>query len=234
MPSNVFALVAILVGATLVIIVLLQTNGSVASPCNPKNGVGYASKEPCEVCRQGEGCFNAIPLVERAQSAASRGDLVGAISAMEQAVTVINSHRLGRIQRWDNLAELYCLHALEVRDAAHAAALRRDGLAMLAEFRCGIRIKTGATACALPGERSEASEELTAWGRVPNPALTPMCFRSLCESGFQNDSESEFVDRASAEARADWDSHFEEMDDITEDAANADDIEQLCRREGAR
>jgi hypothetical protein len=214
------------------LVIWVTGEGVVANACNPKNNLGYVSKEPCEVCVSGEGCFNAIPMVERAQRAASAGDLVQAISTMEDAMRIINGHRLGRIQRWDNLAELYCLRAAEEPDRVRADDFRRDGLAMIAEFRCGVRVQTGATACAL-SNGPDASGASTAWGLVPNPALSPMCYESLCERGFQNDNEYEFPDPTDAAARSDWDSHYEEMDDVSVDAANLGEIEQLCRRGSA-
>lgn len=220
---------AVILVAAIGAVAALTLSATAARTCNPKNRLGYVSKEPCEICVAGEGCFNAIPMIEQAQTAAANGDLAAAISTMERAVRVINSHRLGRIQRWDNLAELYCLRAAEEPDKARADLLRRDGLAMIAEFRCGVRIQTGATTCALPSVLSSTSAS-SAWGLVPNPRLTPMCYESACQRGFQSDDEEEFGDSDVAADRADWESHYEEMDEIAVDARNVDEIEQLCQR----
>jgi hypothetical protein len=230
--ARVLGLVVVVSGALGAVAVFVppptgETTG--ARLCSPKNRLGYVSKEPCETCVSGEGCFNAIPMIERAQTRAASGDLEGAIAKMEEAVRVINSHRLGRVQRWDNLAELYCLRAAEEPDQARAVALRRDGLAMIAEFRCGVRIQQRLSTCALANADGELGTP-SAWGFVPNPALTPLCYEAVCERGFQNDGEQEFTDPDAATARADWESHYEEMDDIAEDAANLGEIEQLCRR----
>lgn len=218
---------AIVAGAAAALVISFSGEGNVVSACNPKNDFGYVSKEPCEVCVPGEGCFNAIPLIERAQREASGGKLAQAIATMEDAVRIINSHRLGRIQRWDNLAELYCLRAAEVSERDAAEALRRDGLAMIAEFRCGVRVQTGVTPCGLPDASGDGPS------LVPNPTLTPMCYASLCERGFQRDNENEFPDSIAAAERFDWDSHYEEAGAISEDAANVDEIERLCRRGAA-
>lgn len=215
---------AIAVASAAVLIFLFTGERNVVSACNPKNNIGYVSREPCEVCVPGEGCFNAIPMVERAQREASGGNLVQAIATMEDAVRIINSHRLGRIQRWDNLAELYCLRAAEVSERSAAEALRHDGLAMIAEFRCGVRVQTGVTPCGLPDASGDGPS------LVPNPTLTPMCYASLCERGFQRDNENEFHDPVVVEERFDWDSHYEEAGDSSVDAANVNEIEQLCRR----
>lgn len=149
---------------------------------------------------------------------------------MEEAVRLINQHRLGRIQRWDNLAELYCLRAIELGDGEAARWLRQDALRLLAEFRCGVRVKTGAAACALPSASAGLDFGPPA-GAVPNPELTPMCFASLCERGFQGDNENEFEDPTVAMDRVEWEAHYEEMDDVTVDAAHLDDIERLCKAE---
>ena len=203
------------------------------SHCNPKNLAGYVSQERCEVCVGGEGCYNAIPLVEKSQKAAARGDLPAAIKTMEEAIRIINSYRLGRIQRWDNLAELYCLRALEETNKKSAADLRADGLAMLNEFRCGVDIQKGRRACALPNAPNETPGEPTQWGIVPDATLTPMCYSAFCDRGFQKDDVDYLYPDPDGSDRAEWESHYEESDSIDDDAANVGKIEQLCRR-GAR
>lgn len=209
----------------------LQAREASARPeCNPKNTVGYVSKERCEFCVEGEGCFNAIPLVEKSQREALRGSLSAAIKTMEEAVLIINSYRIGRIQRWDNLAELYCLRALEEPDSKRAAHLRSDGVAMLNEFRCGVEIQKGKRACALNNARNKAPEEDTKWGFVPDSRLTPMCYTSFCDDGFQRDLADSFSKEPDPSGRAEWEAHYEEFDAIDDDAANIAEIETLCRR----
>jgi hypothetical protein len=78
------------IGAIAVFVLSPSGEATAARVCNPTNRLGYVSKEPCEICVSGEGCFNAIPTVERAQAAAASCDLAGAISTMEEAVDIIN------------------------------------------------------------------------------------------------------------------------------------------------
>lgn len=206
-----------------------------ALSCSPKNSLGYVSQERCEVCNGGVQCLNAVPSVEKSQRAAAVGDLDGAITAMEEAVGRINRYTRRRIQRWDNLAELYCLRAAEERDHARAAGLREDGMRMLNEYRCGLAVLQGREACALaPARVSDVEDAKPSWGRVPNPALTPLCFASFCDVGFQNDDDPQERANVDDDEANRWDSFVDEPDDIVSDAANLKDIERLCRRPGRK
>lgn len=198
--------------------------------CNPKNSVGYVSQERCEVCGDGIECVNAVPTVQTSQRRAVRGDLDGAIAAMEEAVKTINRYTRRRIQRWDNLAELYCLRAAQERNQARAMALREDGMRMINEYRCGLAVLQGRQVCALASARADEGDSATLWGRVPNPAMTPLCFASFCDAGFQRDNESDERDDVDEDEANRWDAYLDEPEDITRDAANLGEIEELCRR----
>lgn len=216
----VLAAVLALVAASWARIVATAGDGAVQS-CSPKNSIGYTSRERCEVCDE-DGCSESASLAQSSQAAARRGETAKAIAILEKAVQTENSTKQGRVQRWDNLAELYCLHAGEMSDRDKAAELRKKGLALLAEFRCGVNVLTRKTACALSGlDVGKRRGEEKPWGRVPNPALSPLCYKEVCQAGFQDDDEP-------------WEGDFDGFQDeypggLERDADNVGDIESLCR-----
>jgi hypothetical protein len=210
--------------------VTVPPHAGAAPSCNPKNSVGYVSRERCEVCGDGIECVNAIPTVQTSQRRAGRGDLDGAIAAMEEAVKDINRYTRRRIQRWDNLAELYCLRAAQEHNQAHAMAWREEGMRMIGEYRCGVSVLQGRQACALASTRAGDGDSATLWGRVPNPAMTPLCFASFCDVGFQRDDDFDERNDAGDDETNRWDAYLDEPEDIARDAANLGEIEKLCRR----
>jgi hypothetical protein len=136
---------------------------------------------------------------------------------------------------WDNAGELSCREARRLSrnstssDDRRLAAIRREtGLALVREFRCAVAVARGERACFLPGP----DERLGPFGlgAVPNPAVTPLCFQSLCGEGFRSDERHKKVDEiARAQGEAKRKRFTQEFSWVDQDAANIDRIETYCR-----
>jgi hypothetical protein len=140
---------------------------------SPNSSASVALQEPASLYAPGGAGLRAADLFTMAREAAAHGDVQGAIKAMQMAANDMAQRRAISFELWDDLAELYCVQAKGEREPARAAAARTNGLALLREARCGMRVYTDQpeTACFL---------EDTA---LPNTELTPLCYTVMCTKG---------------------------------------------------
>jgi hypothetical protein len=158
--------------------------------------------------------------VKYSRRAALHGDLTGAIEQMQIAANTLIRLRNDDFELWDNLAELYCARANREADAKRAAVSRANGLAMLAEYRCGVKVFSGSAydmSCK------------TKRGIVPNAAFTPLCYQLFCSEGARDrGAANEGIEE---DTEDDPDVYTLYLAKFREDAANLPTIEQVCRAE---
>lgn len=161
--------------------------------------------------------------VKYAYRAALHGDLTSAIEQMQIAANALLQRKNDDFELWDNLAELYCAKANRESDRKQAAAARARGQAMLAEFRCGVKVFSGSAydmSCK------------TKRGFVPNQAFTPLCYQLFCADGPRDKGDPALEVEGESESGRDPYSLF--LAKFREDAANVPAIERVCRADAPK
>lgn len=129
----------------------------------------------------------SLSLFNESKAAEAKGDFESALRFMQSAAEL--QLPLQGFELWDNLASLYCKRARVSKDARFSKASRAAGRAMLNEFRCAADVWSGKRRCWLRGgvENTGVSFD-NEIGLVPNPAVLPLCFSTLCGTGFGSKS----------------------------------------------
>lgn len=133
---------------------------------------------------------DSLDLVRKAKVAESRKDYLTALQFMQLAATYLQENDRWNFALWDDLASLYCRQAQRETNKLRAGASRAAGRAMLSEFKCAVDLWSNKRQCRLPWGKVEPHPDSTSKygpydpGLVPNPSLTPLCFRTLCGKSF--------------------------------------------------
>ena len=125
----------------------------------------------------------SLSLFKQSKAAEAKGDYAAALRLMQRAAD--RQLSLKGFELWDNLASLYCKRAKTLNEPRAANVSRAAGRAMLNEFKCAADVWAGKRQCWIAGLESadDASADYRA-GLVPNPAVSPLCFKTLCGAGF--------------------------------------------------
>jgi hypothetical protein len=175
----------------------------------------------------------SIALFRKSKAAEAKGDFRAALQFMQQAANYMHAKNSWNFELWDNLASLHCKQASREKDKRYSERLRAAGRAMLGEFRCAADVWRGKRECWLASLSYEhypdkpALDSLFAMGSIPNPAVTPLCFRTLCGTGFgatmqqrEDEQWGASMDAEPPDGMLDW---------PLEDAKDLPQIEKLCR-----
>jgi hypothetical protein len=153
--------------------------------------VGVADAAPREPMGEfGDLDPGSMDLVRKAKAAEDRKDYLTALQFMQLAATYLQEDGSWSFALWDDLASLYCRHAQRETSKSRAEAARAAGRAMLNEFKCAVDLWSSKRQCRLPWGKLERHPDSTSKygpydpGLVPNPSLTPLCFRTLCGKSF--------------------------------------------------
>lgn len=196
--------------------VALAVGGGAASSEMTSTIVPYEPIEPAEPYVPEAFDETTRLWVKYSRRAAQHGDLIGAIEQTQIAANWLVRSLNDDFELWDNLAELHCAHAAREADAKRAAASRANGLAMLAEYRCGVKVLTK------PFEMPCKTKR----GVVPNPAFTPLCHELFCSEGPRDIGAANETGPAEGDAP---DIRALYLERVREDAANLPEIEEVCR-----
>jgi hypothetical protein len=124
----------------------------------------------------------SLSLFRQSEAAEANRDYDSALRLM-QAAAERQLERRG-FELWDNLASLYCKRARASKSPRIARVSRMAGRAMLNEFRCAAEVWSGKRRCWLRGLEDTGQSIDDQTGLVPNPAVSPLCFSTLCGAGF--------------------------------------------------
>lgn len=206
--------------------------------------VGSANPERTALSKQSSEIAQLDPvaadLVRKSRAAEARSDYLTALQLMQLAATYLQENDRWNFLLWSDLASLYCKQARGEKSQRRAAAGRAAGRAMLNEYKCAVDLWTNKQQCRLPWGRLERHPDSTSKygpydpGLVPNPALTPLCFRTLCGASLGAEN---FGQKREDEL---WDTFMEAeppegfVSEPVAGSKNVPRIEALCREPGAR
>jgi hypothetical protein len=174
----------------------------------------------------------SLELLRKSKAAEGRNDYHTALQFMQLAATYLHENDRWNFVLWDDLASLYCKQGRQETNR-RAAASRAAGRAMLSEFKCAVDVWTNKRQCRLPWGRLEQHPDSTSKygpydpGLVPNPALTPLCFRTLCGKSFGAESLVQEDDIWGTAMEAEPPEGF--VSGPIDDSKDFAKIEQLCR-----
>jgi hypothetical protein len=178
----------------------------------------------------------SLGLVRKARAAERRRDYLTALQFMQMAATYLAEHKRWNFALWDDLASLHCKFARAEQNQQQAAASRASGRAMLGEFKCALDIWTHKRRCRLPWGRLERHPDSKSRdgpyfpGEIPNPAATPLCFRTLCGTPFGTKGPVEEDELWGTAMEAEPPPSF--VSGPIEDAEDLPKIERLCGEQG--
>lgn len=182
----------------------------------------------------------ALDLVRKSKAAEARSDHLNALQLIQLAATYLQENDRWNFLLWDDLASLYCKQARGEKHPRRAAAGRAAGRAMLNEYKCAVDLWTHKRQCRLPWGRLERHPDSTSKygpydpGLIPNPALTPLCFRTLCGASFGVESFDQRREDDLWGAVMDAEPPEGFASGPVADSKSMSRIEALCRDPGAR
>ena len=103
--------------------------------------------------------------VRSAVQARARGDLKGALRSFSAAATA-DVAESPNYELWSDIAELYC-----------KTDKKREGRAMLGEYKCAIEVMAGNKKCWMNSEQSL---------EVPRKGVSPLCYAHVCNRAYED------------------------------------------------